>query len=304
MRPNGTPRPTDTDAEATVPSLTTPAAARLLLAACGVVVSLAVGAAPAMAHAEVDPRGLQPGERTTLTVAAIVERDGVRNAEVDVLVPDGFVVEDCTGPTRWDCEVDTATHAPHTTVRYRSTGTPGPSDVAFLLDVTVPQQPGLYAIPTVVVHDDGYLEPWTFAEEPFPAPDVHVVGSAERRYAPGTDGAACIGPAMQPAGYQDFDGAPALPAPCPRAAAATTPSAARPTASPTASPATPPTSPAPTPTPPATPTTDEATAVAPTGGDDPAAGATLVGLPLVIVSLVGSALAGGVLGALLERRRD
>ncbi len=119
---------------------------------------VALAATPAWAHASFDVRQLPAGGSETVELRVPVEIDA-GNEFVDVLVPAGWTVDDCTGASGWSCA--TAPRDDDTTVVNLAREDGGAGDVElFTLGLTAPDAQGEYAFPVVQTYDDGSEAAW------------------------------------------------------------------------------------------------------------------------------------------------
>lgn len=227
----------------------------------------------ASGHTEAMPRRLTPGSNVRIVIVATPEREPFVNQALSVLVPRQFEPLTCDGPDGWTCSLDRQSFDPHVVIEWQPLEPPSDRDLEFGFTTIVPFADGAWLFRALQTHPDGYVEPWVYNDEPFPAAFV-IVGDDDRIANP--DGSAedppCYGPSRQPRSYEEHDGRavesgcdPSQPAPEPEPAPSGSPGG-HPSPGPTAS-----ASSDPTPSPTATASTNGASTASEPPSDDPTA---------------------------------
>lgn len=127
----------------------------VVVAALGALLATAL---PAWAHAAFDVTQLPAGAREDVELRVPIEIDST-NAFVDVLVPAGWVVEDCAGADGWTCETD-ARDSGETVVNLSADSDDAGGVELFTLSLTAPDEQGTYGFPVVQTYADGTEAPW------------------------------------------------------------------------------------------------------------------------------------------------
>lgn len=181
---------------------------RRLVPAAAVAAALVLSATSALGHATIDPGTVAPGQEVTLTVSSIVEREALINTKVQVVVPRQWTTLSCAGPLLWTCSIDRKAVAPHVLVTFVPGVLATPADIDFSVTVKAPTKAdGSYLFRVLQTHADGWVEPWVFDTEPYPAPRVQVGTSTKTVNPEGSkEDPRCVGPAKQPKDYGSHDG--------------------------------------------------------------------------------------------------
>jgi hypothetical protein len=170
--------------------------------------ALVATAAGASGHATVSPGTVAPGAQVELVVQSIVERDALINTKMQLVVPRQWQTVSCRAPLTWTCSVDRKAVAPHVLVTYAPVLQATPADIDFAVTVKAPAKAdGSYLFRALQTHADGWVEPWVYDKEPYPAPRVQVGSSTRTVNGEGTkEDPRCVGPAKQPKDYGSHDG--------------------------------------------------------------------------------------------------
>lgn len=190
---------------------------RRLLTVAGIVVVASFIGVPARAHASLDKSQVPADSDQSLRLTTPVERfDGSQNQKIETLVPDGFTVQACSGPSGWTCVK--ASSAGGTAVTW-SRGDDGTLvDMSFDMDVHTPKVEGMYLFKTIQTYSDGDEARWTNDEEPGPAPRLQV-GSSSAPVKTNPPAKAHATPEPSPKGPKATSGTDAPPARAPASAA-------------------------------------------------------------------------------------
>lgn len=181
---------------------------RRFAASAAAAATLVLSATSAFGHATISPGTVAPGQQVTLTVQSIVEREALINERVQLVVPRQWTTVSCAGPVTWTCTIDRRAVAPHVLVTYAPALLASPADIDFSVTVKAPTRtPGSYLFRVLQTHADGWVEPWVYDKEPYPAPRVQV-GTSTRAVNPegSKEDPRCFGPARQPKDYASHDG--------------------------------------------------------------------------------------------------
>ncbi|HVE63983.1 MAG TPA: hypothetical protein VNB94_09300 [Mycobacteriales bacterium] len=162
----------------------------------------------ALGHAYITPGRVNPGERVTLTIESVVERAALINTEMQVVVPRQWKSISCAGPVTWSCRLDAKAYKPHTLVVFTPVLPATPLDIRFSITVEAPAKAvGFYLFRTLQKHADGWVEPWVYDKEPYPAPRVQVgAGTAVINPEGSREDPRCFGPKVRPKDYDSHDG--------------------------------------------------------------------------------------------------
>lgn len=168
---------------------------------------LALAAQPALGHATISPGEVKPGQTVALTVRSLVEREALVNEEMRIVVPRQWKALGCTAPRTWRCTLDRKTVAPHVVAVFTPVLPATPLDIDFTVTAQAPKTAGTYLVRTLQTHADGWVEPWVYDKEPYPAPRVQVGGSKTLVNGEGTrEDPRCVGPTRQPKDYASHTG--------------------------------------------------------------------------------------------------
>jgi len=124
----------------------------LAIPALAALVLLAL-AGPASAHVEVDPTEAMAGTTTTLTFTFHHGKDGTATTGLEVLIPDGVVVEETPEVPGWTVTVDDEAG----TVTWSGGSIPDGEHGAFPIVVTLPAEAGELLFKTVQTTEAGEL---------------------------------------------------------------------------------------------------------------------------------------------------
>lgn len=180
---------------------------RLLVAAALAVGGVVVPQPAALAHAELQVEEVPTDTEVRLVIESIPERRPFRNRKFTTIIPRQFDLISCDAPDNWVCYVDRNSYAPHQMMIWETRNTPVREDDDFGLTVRTPSSAGAWLFRSIQYHDDGYVEPWVYESEPFPAPALFVGGGrALQNPDRSAEDPRCYGPSQQPASYQAHDG--------------------------------------------------------------------------------------------------
>ena len=152
--------------------------ARWATAAGGLVLPLALFSAPASAHVDLVPAAVAPTTFTKFTFSVPNEKQDSDTVEVQVQIPDGFLVEAGQAVSGWRTAVERADNGIITSVTWRGSAI-GPGTFAeFAVLGRSPADEGTLAFPVTQRYDDEVVRWDGAADSDNPAPMLEVAEGA------------------------------------------------------------------------------------------------------------------------------